>query len=403
MCKKLPVGKFKQSKNLSIYTDDNIKNYDENSDYGAILEVDVEYPKELTSKHKDLQFLPQRKKINKIEKLVTTLEDKENYVVHIATLKQALNHGLKLKKVHRVITFKQEAWLKPYIDMNTKLRADAKNDFEKDFFKLMNNSVFGKTMENVRNYRDIKLVTNNAQRKKHVSEPNYMTSKHFSEDLMPIEMRKTKVIMNKPVYLEQAIPDISKTLMYEFYYDYLKPKYGHKVKLCYMDTDSFILHIETEDFCQDIANDVNKWFDTSAYNKRLKRPLPIRINRKVIGKFKDELDGQIMTELWAPKPKTYAFTTDDNKETKRAKSTKKFVIKKDPTHNDYKDSVLNGKTILRSQLRFRSDHHYVFTEEMNKIAISPNYDKRLQTLDAITTYPIGTSAFKYVNQKCQQE
>ena len=247
--------------------------------------------------------------------------------------------------------------------MNTKLRADAKNDFQKDFFKLMNNSLFGKTMENVRNYKDIKLVTNNAQRKKRVSEPNYMTSKHFSEDLMAIEMRKTKVIMNKPVYLGQAILDISKTLMHEFHYDYLKPKYGHKVKLCYMDTDSFILHIETEDFYEDIANDVNKWFDTSAYNKKLNRPLPIGINKKVIGKFKDELDGQIMTELCAPKPKTYTFTTDDNKETKRAKSTKKFVIKKDPTHNDYKDSVLNGKTILRSQLRFRSDHHYVLKKK----------------------------------------
>ena len=136
---------------------------------------------------------------DEVHKFVTTLEDNEKYVVHISALKQALDHGLKLKKVHRVIEFKQEAWLKPYIDMNTDLRKDAKNDFEKDFFKLMNNSVFGKTMENVRNHRDIKLVTKNAQRRKYVSEPNYMTSKCFSEDLMAIEMRKTEVLMNKPV------------------------------------------------------------------------------------------------------------------------------------------------------------------------------------------------------------
>ena len=131
------------------------------------------------------------------------MEDKEKYVIHIAALKQALNHGLVLKKVHRVIEFRQEAWLKPYIDMNTKLRTEAKNDFEKDFFKLMNNSVFGKTMENVRNHRDIKLVTSENRRNKLVLEPNYHTTKHFSEDLQAIEMRKTKVIMNKPVYLGQ--------------------------------------------------------------------------------------------------------------------------------------------------------------------------------------------------------
>ena len=150
--------------NINIYIEQSIKLYGENSDYGALLEVDIAYPKELAHKHSDLPFLAQRKKINKAEKLVTTLEDKEKYVVHISTLKQALNHGLKLKKVHRVITFKQEAWLKPYINMNTELRKEAKNEFEKDFFKLMNNSVFGKTIENVRNYRDIKLVTTNEKK-----------------------------------------------------------------------------------------------------------------------------------------------------------------------------------------------------------------------------------------------
>ena len=141
------------------------------------------------------------------------IDDKENYVIHISALKQALNHGLKLTKVHRVIEFKQEAWLKPYIDMNTKLRTDAKNDFERDFFKLMNNSVFGKTMENVRNRRDIKLVTNDERRNKLVSEPNYHTTMQFSENLMAIELKKTVTVMNKPIYLGQAILDVSKTLM----------------------------------------------------------------------------------------------------------------------------------------------------------------------------------------------
>ena len=178
--------------------------------------------------------------------------------------------------------------------MNTKLRMQAKNDFEKDFFKLMNNSVFGKTIENVRNHQDIKLVTNNERRNKLVSEPNYYTKKHFSENLLTIEMRKTKIIMNKPVYLGQAILDISKTLMYEFWYDYIKPKYHEKARLCCMDTDSFIIHIKTEDFYEDVSNDVDKWFDTSGYDKNDKKPLPIGINKKVIGMFKDELNGKIM-------------------------------------------------------------------------------------------------------------
>ena len=145
--------------------------------------------------------------------------DKENYVVHIRALKQALNHGLILKKVHRVIQFNQEAWLKPYIDMNTKLRKEAKNEFEKDFFKLMNNSVFGKTMENVRKHRDIKLVTTDKRRNQLASEPNYHTTKCFLENLMAIEMKKTKVKINKPIYLGMSILDIRKTLMCEFWYD----------------------------------------------------------------------------------------------------------------------------------------------------------------------------------------
>ena len=145
------------------------------------------------------------------------MQNKENYVIHIRALKQALNNGLILKKVHSVIKFNQEAWLKPYTDKNTKLRKEAKNGFQKYLFKLMNNSVFGKTMENVRNYRDIKIVTTNKQRNKFASEPNYHLTKRISKDLLIMEMKKVEVKMNKPVYLGQAILDISKIRMYEFW------------------------------------------------------------------------------------------------------------------------------------------------------------------------------------------
>ena len=203
MSQKLPEIGFKwvKQKELSKLNEDFIKKYDEDCNKGYFLEVDVEYPKELLNFHKDLPFLPERKKVEKVEKLICSIEDKEKYVIHIRALKQALNHRLKLKKVHRVIQFKQKAWLKSYIDMNTELRKKAQNEFEKDFFKLMNNSVFGKTIENVRNHRDIKLVTSDKRRKRLVSEPNYHSHKKFSEHLMAIEMKKIRVKMTKPLYL----------------------------------------------------------------------------------------------------------------------------------------------------------------------------------------------------------
>ena len=316
--------------------------------------------------HSDLAFLPEKMKINKRIKLVCTTQNKENYVGHIRALKQALNHGLKLTKLHRIIQFDQEAWLKLYIDMNTDLRKDAKNDFEKDFFKLMNNSVFGKTMENVRNHRDIKLVTTDKRRSILASEPNYHSSKRISKDLMIMEMKKVEVKMNKPIYLGQAILDISKTLMYEFWYDYIKPKYGDKARLCYMDTDSFVMNIKTEDFYKDIASDVERWFDTSNYDKKDNRPLPIGKNKKVIGLFKDELGGKIMIEFCALRAKAYAYRLDDDTEKKKAKGTKKCIVKREITFKNYMDSLFNDEVIIRSQQRFRSDHHRVIWKKLKR-------------------------------------
>ena len=284
---------------------------------GYILEVDVKYPKKLHYLHSDLPFLPERMEINKCKKLDCNLHDKKKHVVHIKSLKQALNHGLKFKKIHRVIEFNQKAWLKPYIDMNTELRKLAKNDFEKDLFKLMNISVFRKTMENIRKHREIKLVTTNKKRSKLVSEPNFHAMNLISEDLSIIEMKKTKIKMNKPIYLGLSILEISKILMYEFWYDYMKPKYNDNVRLCYMDTDSFVMNIKTNGFYKDIAHDVYNMFDTSNYG--VNRPLPIGKNKKVIGLMKDELGGEVITDFIALRPKTYSYLTDNDKIDKKAK------------------------------------------------------------------------------------
>ena len=230
--------------------------------------------------------------------------------------------------------------------MDTDLRKLAKNDFDKDFFKLMNNAVFGKTMENIRKHSDIKLITTDKKRSKLVSEPNYHTINYTSEDLSITEMNKTKVKMNKPIYLGLLILEISKLLMYEFWYDYMKPKYGNNLKLCYMDTDSFITNIKTEDFYKDISNDVEKRFDTSNYE--VNRPLSTGKNKKVIGLMKDELGGKSITEFIALRSKTYSYLTDDCKEDKKAKGTKNCVIKRMIKFNDKKNCLLKDEVILKS-------------------------------------------------------
>ena len=207
-------------------------------------------------------------------------------------------------------------------------------------------------------------------------------------------MRKTEVKMNKAIFLGQAKLDINKTLMYEFWYDYIKPKYGDKARLCYMDTDSFVIYIKTEDFYKDIASDVERWFDTSNYDEKDKRPLPIGKNKKVIGLFKDKLGGKIMTEFCARRAKAYSYRLDDDAEEKRAKDTKKCKVKRELTFKNYMGYLFNNEVIIKSQQRFRSDHYRVYAEEVNKIALSSNDDKRLQTFDKVTTFPYGTNAFK---------
>ena len=243
--------------------------------------------------------------------------------------------------------------------------------------------------------RDIKLVTTDKKKNKLVSEPNYHTMNYISEDLSIIEMNKTKVKMNKPIYLGLLILDISTILMYEFWYDYMKPKYGNDVKLCYMDMDSFIMNIRMNDFYKYIANDVEKRFDTSNYE--VNRPLPTGKNKKVIGLMKDELGGKIITEFVTLRPKTYLYLINNCKEDKKAKGTKKCIIKKMITFNDYKNCLLKDEVILKSQQRFISKKHDVYTENINKIAFSNNDDIRIVSSDKITSYPYGYKGKKCIN------
>ena len=387
MTEKLPVKGFRWMGDISKIDEDFVKVYNKNDNKGYLLDVDVDYPSKLQNLHSDLPFLQERTNINNTKKLVCNLNDKKNYIVPINVLKQALDHGLKLKKFHRIIESEQEAWLKEHIDVNTELRKKATNDFEKDFFKLMNNAVFGKTMKNVRKHRDIKLVKSDKKRNKLVSEPNFYTMKLIDNNLAIIEMKKVKVKMNKPIYLGLSILDINKITMYECWYDYVKIKYQDKARLCYMDTDSFVVNIKTKDFYKDISQDVNKRFDTSNYI--FDRPLPTGINKKVTGLMKDELGGDIITKFVALRTKAYSYITTNFIEMKKAKGTKKCVVNKILRFDDYKKCLFDNGKVLKSQQRFKSENHELYTENINKISLSCDDDKRILTSDRITSYPYG--------------
>ena len=360
------------------------------TDKGYLPDVDVSYPKELHNSHNDRPFMCERMEINGVEKLVPNLRDKKNYVIHIQALNQVLQHGLMLDGIHRAIEFDQSLWLKTYIDFNTQLRMAATNDFEKDFFKLMNNLVFGKTMENIRKHRNIKLVTTEEKYLRMVMCPNFKSGVLFGENLMGCEMCKIKVVMNKLVYLSQVILDLSKIVMFKFHYDYMVPKYSlEKLKLCYMETGSLVYDIKTEDFYEDIANDVEARFDTSGYSKTDFRLLPIGLNKKVTGLMKDELGGKIMTEFVALRPKLYSYKVLNGSEDKKCKRIKKCVVKKTLIFEDYKTCLFSNSTEYRSQLMFRSAKHEVHTIKVNKVALNRDDDKQISRKDGISMFARG--------------
>ena len=357
----------------------------------CILEVDLEYPENLHDLHNDYPFCPERVKCkNGVEKLIPNLNDKTKYIIHYKNLIQCLRAGMKLKKIYRGIKFVESEFMKPYIDKNTNLRAKAKNNFEKDFFKLMNNSVFGKTMENIRNRVDVKLVNTKEKLRKLVAKPNLKSPpKIFSENLVSVHMRKTSLLMNKPVYLGMCILDLSKTIMYDFHYNYIKSKYADKAKLLFTDTDSLMYEIETEDFYKDIAGDVKDKFDTSDYPENHPSGIPTGENKKVLGMMKDEAAGKIIKEFVGLRSKLYSFVMDDGGETKKCKGIKKQVVERSIRHEHYKTCLTTGKELLRKQNILRSYEHEVYTEEVNKVALSALDDKRYILSDGMDTLAWG--------------
>ena len=341
MSKPLPTHGFKWMKVSELETWEK---------HSCILEVDLEYPKSLHDLHSDYPLAPEQIEANKVLKLIPNLGDKEKYILHYENLKQYLRSGLKLTNIQRGIKFEESQWFEKYIALNTDLRTIATNEFKKDFFKLMKNSVFGTTMENIRNRVDIKLVNNKKQAEKLSAKPNFNHCNIFSEDLVAIHMKKTKLVFNKPVYLGMCILDLSKTLMHDIHYNYIKQKYGDKAKLLFTDTDSLMYEIQTEDFYTDISADVKRRFDTSDYPPNHPSGIPSGFNKKVLGMFKDEA----IDEFVGLRAKSYSYKMLEGEESKKCKGVKKSVFKKSITHEDYKKCLFTGKEQLRKMNIIRS-------------------------------------------------
>ena len=388
MSKPLPVGGFEWMSEKEL---ENWEEFVEEEGVGCILEVDLEYPAELHDFHNDFPLAPEKMILGKVEKLTQNLRDKEKMVLHGKNLQLYLSLGMKLKLIRRGLKFQEKDFMKNYIDKNTFLRSQAKNDFEKALFKLMNNSVFGKTMENVRNRVSIELVKDAERAAKLVNKPNFEELKIFDEFLIAVKMRKTKVWMNKPVYVGMSILDLSKTLMFSFQYEYVKKKW-EKAEVLYSDTDSLVLKIETDDFFADISGDVAEWFDTNDYAKNhpaVLEGLPIvKENKKKIGLMKDECGGKIVTEWVALRPKLYSFLTEDG-EKQKAKGLKKSMKNKSLRHENFLKCLRTGESQTRKQCLFRSRDHHIFTENMVKVALSANDDKRIVLGNGIDTLSLG--------------
>lgn len=388
MGQSLPYGGFQWVENFENF---NVMTIADESAEGYILEVDLEYPDALHDVHKDLPLCAEHLSPpgSRERKLMATLSNKTRYIIHYRNLKQAVALGVKLTRIHRILKFKQSPWLKKYIDLNTKLRANAKNEFEKNLFKLMNNAVFGKTMENIRKHSNVKLVTKWDGRyaaEALISKPEFKSASIFNENLVAIELNKTEIYFNKPIYVGMCILDLAKTTIYSFHYDYMRREFGESCNILYTDTDSLLYEINTNDIYTLIKRDAIKFFDTSDYPEDNVYGIP-RVNKKVIGLMKDEQNGSIMTEFVGLRSKMYAVRVQGIDKTKKIKGIKKSIVKNKICFDDYTECLNNLTEKTVNQNLIKSHNHLVNTVTQTKIALSPHDDKRCLIKNSFETLP----------------
>ena len=409
MIRKLPYGGFEWVNNVDV---NYVKNFDSNGEDGIFVKCDIQYPEELHDLHNEYPLAPESRVItkeelspyqvnqivihkekhnDKIKKLVPNLYHKKEYVCHIKNLQYYIGKGLKITKIHNVLKFKQSNWLEPYINFNTEMRKQSKNEFEKDLYKLMNNAVFGKTMENVRARVNIKLCTDDKELVRTANKPQFEQSKIYSESLIAVKSSKKEVELNKPIYVGLSVLDLSKLHMYEFHYDYIKVKYADKAKLLFTDTDSLCYRIETDDIYKDMDDDKHL-FDRSDYAQDGYR-IQDNTNKKVIGKFKDETCGVPIREFIGLRSKMYSILLDNGKEKKTGKGIKKSAMKKLIKHEDYKRCLFSSEIDdQRQKVSFnnlRSVDHKIGLYRYTKVGLSCSNDKQYLLNDGIKSYSYG--------------
>ena len=396
MIQSLPYKNFKWSDNLTL-----------NKIQTGIYEVDIEIPTNLHNKFKDYPVCPEIKNIpennlseyqnylnNKLnikynekdKKLILDLLPKKNYKIYYKNLEYYMKLGVRITKIHKILTFDEKPFLKEYIDLNTNLRKKAINDLEKDLFKLMNNAIFGKSMENVLNRSNIKLINNDPEKLlKLIRQPNFQNAYQISDKLCLVESTPIKTVFNKPIYIGACILETSKLHMYQFWYDHLKNKYNNKVELIYTDTDSLIIQVETDDIYKDMFED-NNLYDFSEYPKN--HPNYNIINKKVLGTFKDELKSRIITEFIGLKPKMYSFNfIENNIEINKNihKGIKNSISLK---HDEYKRSLYKEELIYKEFYNLQLNKQNIYLDKINKIALNP-FDSKRNWINNINSLPYG--------------
>jgi hypothetical protein len=387
--------------------------YTEDSETGFTIEVDVEFPTELHDKFADFPPLPTKRAIDSSElgeyqadllkslnikhagnvKLVADLLPRKRYIVHIALLKYCLELGVKLTGVHRAIKYTQTPWLRPYIAHNTTMRAASEHKHEKDFFKLMNNSVFGKTMENVRDRMNLDFVFDEERFRKLASKVSYqrVLPGIGSESFRIVQRSATTVKLDKPIYCGASILDLSKEHMYRFHFDVMQPRYGLDLKLIMTDTDSLLYSIPTKDFHADLLDPaLGKHFDTS--NLPPDHPAYSEERKAQPGFFKDESAGKHIREVVALRAKSYCVLMEDGHKSKATQKGIKQTSFAKLDIDDYRTCLQEQKHAERRQVGFRSRYHAISTRETVKRALCPFDDKRFLLGDGVRSLPYGHSA-----------
>lgn len=401
----LPVKNFHWLTNLELSVQDILSLPDEGEN-GMILEVDLEYPSEIHDLHNDLPVAPEQMIVHpdmlspyskraanalnakrgiNVSKLIPNLNNKCKYVVHYRNLKLYLKLGLRLKKIHKILCFKQEPWLREFINFNTDMRKKASNSFDKDLYKLMNNSVFGKTMENLRNRVNIDLVTDKKKALKLIASPSFQSFKIVNDDLVIVSRHITSLTLNRPLYTGFSVLDISKIYMYEFHYNHIKKLYDSKAKLLFTDTDSLCYSVQTKNIYLDMAQNLNL-YDTSDYPEE--HFLHSDVNKKELGKMKDEMNGEAPKEFVGLRSKMYSLLSKKG-EKKTAKGVVRTVRQKKLKHANYKKCLFMNCRIRKNMKTIISKNHELYSITTNKVALCPLDDKRYILEDGYSTLAHG--------------